>query len=1094
MPPLSSLSSPSPFPSLSCARVLTASAPPEARAAAAGAHLVALAGPHYPLLTPDARAAVARLAAALVGGRSPGAAAAAGALVRHVRSGCAAPENLALATCLAACLADGLDWLVGEGAGTAPLAQAALLMVARLLPVVALPGEGGEGGGGGNGGGAPAAAAAAASFRRAAAALAMPLLTEHWDVVAPGGRDLAAALGGCRGVAEVAGPLAALGAVAAAGAGPHAAPFTPGSPLARAASRRPPAALIASRIPPDAEVRLHFLLSSVRLGNQARYQAWYAGRHLAWPGAGAAATSAAVVDTVRFVVAVYRPSAAVLVSDVLPRWALLGWLVTVPRSPAGCAAAAAAAVADWAAFDPASDSFMAAEPAALLMLHSLPRYAHVTASVLDALVGKSGASGVDERALSAGADALVSRGVLRSFDRLAGAPEVPAGLRARVRAVFGRHLSQGAGVKAEEDKAGAAPNAAPTTTTAPLPPPPPPPPPPAPADSGPGSASTATVTDAPPASEPAPPAAAAAGGAKRRRAGTPAEEDEEKDAKKEEAAAAAEKCPPPPPPPAEVKIGSVDAALDAALAALKTAVSEAEEEEDDDEGAALSSAVGAVLEALAGKAAPPSAPASKRRRGGTPAESGGRADGAPPPPALVKDAADGVAALAGSAASGLVAWCGEGRDDARRPLLSLASHAPPRASLCGAVLAACLGAGPRSLPVAAALVGALRARPPTCDVGWRLLAVAVAAEERGAGGAWGGVGGAAAAAAPPSASKPSPAKPAKGKGKAEQQEEEAEEEDPCVGPAAASAFRLHHHATSGEDGGDAAASAALVADLGGALATAGPAALALAVPPLLRGLSVDWGGVDRGSASPAFPPAQPVRGVPRPALRLLCALAGAGGTGDAPLLAAAADAASGRASAVVVGGGAGATADPAARYEDAAFAAAVADLVCAAADPSPSPPSSSPWPPRAVHALWSLIRAEALGHHRGRDTAAAVAAAVLGSAGRAHAHLAASPSSLAGLVPLLAALQPSAPLVKAVLGLPPAAASMAEVALAAWAAPDAGGAAGARAAAAGALEKAGAAVVGGGNGGGGRGAKAGARKGGRSGGAPATVRALWGAD
>ena len=46
--------------------------------------------------------------------------------------------------------------------------------------------------------------------------------------------------------------------------------------------------------------------------------------------------------------------------------------------------------------------------------------------------------GVYRVSLSAGADALVSRGVLRSFDRLAGAPEVPAGLRARVRAEIGR--------------------------------------------------------------------------------------------------------------------------------------------------------------------------------------------------------------------------------------------------------------------------------------------------------------------------------------------------------------------------------------------------------------------------------------------------------------------------------------------------------------------------------------------------------------------------------------------------------------------------------------------------------------------------------
>jgi len=541
--------------------------------------LVALAGPHYALLTPDARAAVARLAAALVGVRAPGAAALAGALVRHVRSGCPAPENLALATCLAACLADALDWLVGcdggDGGGTtgAPpprqgLAQAALLMVARLLPAVAGGSAHGNGGGGGGGGAAaPAAAAAAASFRRAAAALATPLLTEHWALVAPGGRDLAAALGECAGVGEVAGVLATLGAAAGGAAGGAPPPaFSPGTPLARAAPRRPPPARGGAPNAPAAGACRPFMVSARRRGNQGRYQAWFASRYLVSPpsppapASVASTTTAAVVDTIRFIVAVYRPPGAVLASEVLPRWALVGWLVSLPRSPAGVAAAAAAAVADWASFDPASDSFMAAEPAALLMLQSLPRYAHVTASILEALFSSNGGGNTNsdnDAALAAGADALVARGVLRSFDRLATAPEVPAPLRARVRAAFAKHLtsSGGEGVEGGEAAGPAAPEA-------------PPAPPPLPPASAPGSASTATVADAgldtaAAAEEVTAPSPA---GPKRRRAGTPVEDEGEGVGDKEEAGAGlwffflgfglfkyrwggGPKPPPPPPPP-----------------------------------------------------------------------------------------------------------------------------------------------------------------------------------------------------------------------------------------------------------------------------------------------------------------------------------------------------------------------------------------------------------------------------------------------------------------------------------------------------------------------------------------------------------------
>lgn len=58
------------------------------------------------------------------------------------------------------------------------------------------------------------------------------------------------------------------------------------------------------------------------MGNQKRYQQWFQQCYL-----NSVENESLVCDLVRFVCGVYHPTNAVICSDVVPRWAVIGWLL-----------------------------------------------------------------------------------------------------------------------------------------------------------------------------------------------------------------------------------------------------------------------------------------------------------------------------------------------------------------------------------------------------------------------------------------------------------------------------------------------------------------------------------------------------------------------------------------------------------------------------------------------------------------------------------------------------------------------------------------------------------------------------------------------
>lgn len=217
-----------------------------------------------------------------------------------------------------------------------------------------------------------------------AAALCAKLLVDHWELCAPAGRDLLRLLR--LAVATYTGDAANLASVYRQLVADNSRCHTL---LRTRTSKR----IIGHLIPPEVEARIVFLLTSVRMGNQRRYQDWFVSRILAVSPAGGTAESAArahlTADTVRYIVACHHPPNHILASDVCQRWCIIGWLLhvsTVQGTPKDRAGVVLALTWDWLFYTSGVDSIMNLEPAMLLIMHSLSKYPDVSNTVLDSIL------------------------------------------------------------------------------------------------------------------------------------------------------------------------------------------------------------------------------------------------------------------------------------------------------------------------------------------------------------------------------------------------------------------------------------------------------------------------------------------------------------------------------------------------------------------------------------------------------------------------------------------------------------------------------------------------------------------------------------
>ncbi|CBI24224.3 unnamed protein product, partial [Vitis vinifera] len=135
------------------------------------------------------------------------------------------------------------------------------------------------------------------------------------------------------------------------------------------------------RITPEMESQLRFLLTHVKLGSQKRHQAWFMRKFLC-----GSERETLICDIVRFICCGHHPSNDIIQSDVMPRWAVIGWLLKSCRKSYVEANVKLALFYDWLFFDERIDNIMNIEPAMLLMVNSVPKYVDMTHTLLEFLL------------------------------------------------------------------------------------------------------------------------------------------------------------------------------------------------------------------------------------------------------------------------------------------------------------------------------------------------------------------------------------------------------------------------------------------------------------------------------------------------------------------------------------------------------------------------------------------------------------------------------------------------------------------------------------------------------------------------------------
>ncbi|KAJ7552965.1 hypothetical protein O6H91_06G078600 [Diphasiastrum complanatum] len=192
----------------------------------------------------------------------------------------------------------------------------------------------------------------------------------------------------------------------------------------------------AFRITPEMEAQIRFMLTYVRMGSQRRYQTWFAQRFLSTPE-----SETRVPDLIRFICCAHHPSNQILQSDILPRWAIIGWLLKCCKSNHIEANAKLALFYDWLFFSAKTDNIMNIEPAILVMVHSIPKYVDMTNSLLEFLFllmeyYDTPRRDVLKRGITTSVDILVGKGVVRSLEPLLCSDRVASSLKEKLLHLF----------------------------------------------------------------------------------------------------------------------------------------------------------------------------------------------------------------------------------------------------------------------------------------------------------------------------------------------------------------------------------------------------------------------------------------------------------------------------------------------------------------------------------------------------------------------------------------------------------------------------------------------------------------------------------
>lgn len=191
-----------------------------------------------------------------------------------------------------------------------------------------------------------------------------------------------------------------------------------------------------SRLTPDMERKINFLTSHVKFGQQKRFQDWFQRQYLSTPE-----SQSLRCDLIRFICCVIHPTNEVLCSEIIPRWAVIGWILSSCTSTVAAANAKLALFYDWLFFDPERDNIMNIEPAILVMHYSLRTHPVITVTLLDFLCRItrhfSGSLAIHVRkGICSALSFILEKRVLPSLSALFDSPKIDRELRLLVRECF----------------------------------------------------------------------------------------------------------------------------------------------------------------------------------------------------------------------------------------------------------------------------------------------------------------------------------------------------------------------------------------------------------------------------------------------------------------------------------------------------------------------------------------------------------------------------------------------------------------------------------------------------------------------------------
>lgn len=141
---------------------------------------------------------------------------------------------------------------------------------------------------------------------------------------------------------------------------------------------------IACRLTPLMETEILYMMEHVKTLRQSYYETWFQEAHV--PKGPSDDPNALISDLIRYIVAVYHPSNAVLAAPIVQRWSVITWLYKMIINEKAAFDAQLAIFFDWFFFDPTVDSIMNVEPGCLVLVRGIAKLPVISIGALSYLL------------------------------------------------------------------------------------------------------------------------------------------------------------------------------------------------------------------------------------------------------------------------------------------------------------------------------------------------------------------------------------------------------------------------------------------------------------------------------------------------------------------------------------------------------------------------------------------------------------------------------------------------------------------------------------------------------------------------------------